>query len=119
MNTPDITSLLSDPALGAQRFTILRHPGSWVDGRFVSSTEQIEARGNIQPASPFTLSQLPEGERANGLLVLRTATPIQMARDSEPYALSDEILWRGDTYKLVRLNPWADYGFYEGYLERL
>lgn len=129
MLQPDITSLLSDPELGAQRFTIIRTTGSWVKGRFIEDTEEIKAIGNIQPATPTDLDQLPEGDRKKGVIVIRTTTAIfdvddcteQSADPSETLKkehAADEIIWRGNTYKVLSASLWGDFGWYEAFATR-
>lgn len=125
---PDITSLLLDPELGAQSFTINRTMGSWKKGRFIEEVTVIKAIGNIQPATAEELEQLPEGDRRKGVIVIRTPTPIYETQDAmttdEPSQTpakehaTDEIVWRGNAYKVLSAMMWADFGWYEAFATR-
>lgn len=129
---PDITSLLLDPELGAQSFTINRTMGSWKKGRFVEDVTVIKAIGNIQPATAEELEQLPEGDRRKGVIVIRTPTPIYetqvvdspeespegSAQTPQKEHTTDEITWRGNAYKVLSAMMWGDYGWYEAFATR-
>ena len=102
---PDITGLLDDPDVGGgQSFTILRTTFVRVKGR-ASAYEQsaIPATGSVQPADRNQLEQLPEGDRDRAVLVIRSKTPILMG-DSD--TLTDEILYHGERYKVLRTAEW-------------
>ena len=113
---PDITALLVDPELGAQRFSISRRAGRWHEGRFEPESEEIiEATGNIQPANAEALQFFPEGERRRGAITIRTATLLHLTDGTD---IADSVLWRGERYKLIRVDRWDDYGFCVGYASR-
>lgn len=110
---PDITALLVDPDLGAQQFTIARRAGRWREGRFEPESEEIiHATGNIQPANAEALQFFPEGERRRGAVTIRTAEALHL---TEGGGVADAVIWRGERYKLVRVDRWDDYGFCVGY----
>lgn len=123
---PDITAALLDPELGAQPFTINRTFGEWKAGRFIEETTAIKAVGNIQPATTEDLEQLPEGDRRKGVIVIRTPTPIYETGNQESEAsqtpqkehTTDEIVWRGNAYKVLSATLWGDFGWYEAYATR-
>ena len=113
---PDITALLVDPGLGAQRFTVSRRTGRWREGRFVPETEElIQATGNIQPATAEALQFFPEGERRRGAIVIRSKTLLHLTEGAD---IADTVTWRGEQYKIVRVDRWDDYGFCVGYAHR-
>ena len=115
---PDVTALTVDPELGAVSFTILRHKGSWIGGRFVKDTQSqqsISAIGIIQPPSPAQLSFFPQGQKREGQIVIYTMTEMQMIEGEDA---SDDVVWRGDTYKVIRADRWLDYGFNIVYCEK-
>ena len=119
---PDVTGLLLDPALGAVQFTIIRSIGRWDHGRFSTEQTSLPCIGNIQPATNRELTQLPEGDKLHGVIVIRSPNPIYVS-DEEYVAnaqdgdirTSDEINWRGDRYKVLSAFPWLDYGWIEAY----
>ncbi|GHU70628.1 hypothetical protein FACS1894184_16340 [Clostridia bacterium] len=119
---PDVTSLLLDSALGAVQFNIIRTTVNWVRGRPEPTQTQISCIGNIQPATPRELEQLPEGDRSHGAIVVRTPNPIYISDEEMGECISgadvrtsDELVWRGDRYKVLSAFPWLDYGWVEAY----
>lgn len=105
--------LLSDPDLGAQGYTITRRVGQWQGGRQnVVNEDNIRAIGIIQPPSPEELSFFPEGERRKGTIAIYTRAHLHL---SEGEDISDDITWRGERYKLIRIDRWEDYGYCIGY----
>ena len=118
---PDVTGLLSDPDLGAQKFTVYRAKGKWHMGRLETIRESLSLIGNIQPASPDELAQFPEGDRRRGTIVIRTATELFMtdvAGQTGEATVSDEIEWNHHRYKVLRADMWVDYGFCVAYATR-
>lgn len=113
---PDVTMLLGDRDLGAQTFTILRRTGRWERGSFVVDDSQtLTAVGIIQPASPEDLQLFPEGERRRGTLAIYTQTILHITEDP---AISDEITWQGESYKVVRVDRWQEYGYCVAYAQK-
>ena len=110
---PEVTFLLADPDLGAQAFTILRKTGTWVRGELtLAAEESIQARGIIQPPSAEQLAFFPEGERREGERVIYTTAELHL---SEGENVADNILWRGEKYKIIRVDRWDDYGYNVAY----
>lgn len=106
---PDVTEILFDPEVGAQSFTIKRVSGKWKGGRLVeNAAEEITAIGNIQPASVEQLKFFPEGEKRTGERVIYTTEALHLSEGEE---VSDSIMWRGEEYKIVRVDRWDDWGF--------
>lgn len=117
MLMPDVTMLLSDPTVGAQHFDIYRRRGEWEQGRFVIADEvqTVPAVGVIQPAGSESLSFFPEGERREGQIVIYTKTTIYL---TEGDSITDEIIWQGENYKILRVDRWQEYGFNIAYAQK-
>lgn len=116
MLMPDVTQLLEDDDLGAQQFTITRRTGQWDEGDFVvKSTETITATGIIQPPSSEELSFFPEGERRKGLIAIWTKTPMHLTEGEE---ITDDVTWRSEQYKVIRIDRWSDYGYCVAYAQK-
>ena len=118
MLMPDVTALLVDPGLGAQTVTVKRRTGSWQGGRFVvgqNDEQTLNVVGILQPASPEQLEFFPEGERREGQVVFYTQTTLYL---TEGDRISDRLLWQGETYKIINLNRWQDYGFNIAYAQK-
>lgn len=113
---PEVQFLVTDPDLGAQRFTITRKTGVWQGGRLVvdpeTGTETIEAAGVIVPPQPEEMDRFPEGERRKDLKAVYSQT---MMHVSDGEAVSDKITWHGDSYKIIRVERWDDWGFCVAY----
>lgn len=113
---PEVQFLLTDPDLGAQPFTVTRKTGSWSGGRLVidpeTGTETIRAVGVVAPPQPEEMDRFPEGERRKDLKAIYTQTMLHV---SDGEAVSDKITWRGDSYKIVRVERWDDWGFCVAY----
>ena len=114
---PDVWQLTLDPELGAQRFTYTRNAGTWVGGRMVLGTgSKITATGIIQAPTPEMLVFFPEGERREGQIVVYTPTTLRL---SEGKDVSDIITWRGEDYRVVRVDRWDDYGYNVAYAQKM
>ena len=122
MLLPDITDLLYDPEVGGnQPFDIKRTTTVNRKGRYSSSsTVTIHASGSVQPAGTNVLEQLPEGDRDKAVYIVRTRTAMQMGSPTDDGAvLSDEIIYRGDRYKILVVKEWQAWGMYVAYVTRI
>jgi hypothetical protein len=65
--------------LDIEAITITRTAaGTYTDGRYVpGSSQDLDARGNIQPLSGIELQQLPEGDRQKEVKKIYTAFALQ------------------------------------------
>lgn len=109
----NLSELLIDPDF-AQPFTIQRSSGSFQLGGFQSTVTMIGAVGAITVASEQDLDQVPEGDRVTGAMTFYTATPLfRTHADGGAPGLSDVLLWRGDAYRIQKIWPYADYGYYK------
>ncbi len=108
----NVSALLSDPDF-AQPLTINRATGAFVLGGFTSTPAAISAGGVVDVASERELAQVPEGDRVTGAMAFYVAVPVYLTQAGQTTAPSDTITWRGDTYRLVKIWPYADYGYYK------
>lgn len=79
-------------------------------GRARETETSVPAVGNIQPASPKQLSQLPEGDRESGTIVIRTTACVRN---------TDTIRWQGASWRVTSVLHWNPHGYYEVYAARL
>ena len=105
----NVSELLSDPDF-AQPFQIQRSTGSFQLGGFAQTTTTLAAVGVILPASEREIQMAPEGDRVTGMISIRTATPLLLTHADGRAGLSDVILWRGESYRLLKLWPYQDFG---------
>lgn len=115
MLRPDVSMLLNDPELGGgQAFEIHRRERNRVNDTDVVT--KIPASGNIQPASPEDLNQLPEADRTKAILVFRSKTPMQLGSDDgETYTAKDELHYAGKVYNVLQVDNWGAWGMYFAY----
>lgn len=113
-NLPDVTFLLDDPDLGGGvAFTVIRQSRilSLVSDASVT-TESIQATGNIQPAQPEDLQQLPEEQRHETVIVIRSTFNFRLASEENGVQyLPDEVEYNGNRWKVTRVDQWAAWGF--------
>ena len=122
MQLPDITDLLYDPEVGGnQSFDIKRTTVINRKGRYNSSnTVTIPAHGSVQPAGENVLAQLPEGDRDDAVYIVRTRTAMQMGSSTDTGSvLSDELIYNGDRYKILRVKEWQAWGMYVALVTRV
>lgn len=98
-------------------FTVYRITGNWVKGRFVINPEvALSHQGTITVASSEDIEQVPEGDRVTGMMCFYSPQPMYITRsegDLEAAGISDEIVWQGQRYHLVSVDPWQDFGYYK------
>ena len=102
----------------AQSFEIQRSEGgSWKAGVWVNNIVCVSGYGVIQPATPEELDQVPEGDRVKGSLSFHSELPLYETHTESPNdkfaGISDIISHRGQKYRLVKVWPWEDFGYYK------
>lgn len=99
--------LVHDPDFAVQ-FTVLRPRGGYDSTGVwkISGYDRIPFTGNIQPASPDVLKQLPEGERSGDVISIWTDRTVRMG-DGEA-VLSDVVLYGEKRYRLISSEVWPD-----------
>ena len=115
--SPDVDFLMDDPDLGAHSFTIIRRTGEWRGGRLIihpgeENTTYIDAVGLIVPPSSDQLEFFPEGVRREATKAIYSRTIMHVTEGKD---VSDTITWEGDLYKIVRADPWNEWGFCVAY----
>ena len=105
----DVSRLITDPDF-CEPFTIRRRIGHWEAGRFIAVPEDTAVTGIVEPTNGDDLEQLPEGDRVSGMMTFYTKQPVYLAQDKRQ---SDEIIWRGKTYKAQHILNWSRHGFYK------
>lgn len=107
----DVSELMSDPDF-ARAFTIKRQTPGMQEGETVTTSSDIAAIGALQPASPFEINQLPEGDRLTNVIVVVSNTEIKATPGSP-----DVIVIGSSLYRVIKVEPRAGYwkAFAEGY----
>ena len=113
----DVGLIVSDPDF-AQEFVITRScGGSWQAGKWVNETIKVCSYGVIQPSTPEELEQVPEGDRVTGALSFHSEQALFETHTYGPndkFAGTSDIIWhRGQNYRLAKVFPWEDFGYFK------
>lgn len=113
----DVTTLLSDPELGATTFTVERTVYKRSAGETIPLARSTFAvTGCIHPGTPQELSQLPEEDRHEEFIVLYAPGQLSLGENAGlTWTGPDRIHWHDRLWRLVRLKPWSAFGFVQGF----
>jgi hypothetical protein len=120
MPAPNLTEAVDDSELG-ESFTILRSNGQFVAGGFQSTVTQLQAFGVVSVASPKDLEMMPEGDRFADIRSFYVSQPLYTTRDNsaEGTGVSDILLWQGFQYRILRVSPYGNRGYWKGWATRI
>lgn len=111
-----VSELITDPDF-AQAFTVQRSGGSFQLGGYVSAVTNVPCFGVITVAKEQDLETLPEGDRIGGSMLFYSTKPLYETNVSGDLqgtsGTSDVIAWRGQNYRIAKVFPYADYGYYK------
>jgi hypothetical protein len=110
----NLSRVLNNPRF-RQTFYVYRSVGHFGRGGWVEETQNpasFAVVGMVWPSTEREVEQVPEADRATGMVTFASVEELYITRSSETApGTSDKIQWRGDMYRLVGLMPWNDYGF--------
>ena len=109
----NLSRVLNSPRM-RQTFTIFRSSGHFGAGGWIEDTpEEIESFGIVWPSTAREILQVPEGDRALGMMTFATTVPLYTTRVEGVTAAgtSDQIEWKDELYRLISILPFTDYGF--------
>lgn len=75
-----------------------------------ANPQSIPAYGTVTVLNEKELSVVPEGDRIKGAMAFYTTEPMYLT-GSAGANISDQILWKGEMYKVVNIAPWGSFGF--------
>ena len=108
----DVSELITDPDF-AFPYIVIRRTGKWVKGRFeVNNPERLEYYGVVQPATAREIQQMGIGDDEQGVMKFFCRQPkdinltCNLNEDSDEVKVSDEIEFRGNLYKVLKISPW-------------
>jgi hypothetical protein len=107
-----MAEIVNDPDF-AQSFTITRSSGSFVKGNWDNIPTTVQGYGVIQPATPKELSQIPDGDRVTGAVSFHSSQALYETHLIPSAGTSDTIAWNSQNYRLVKVFPWQDFGYYK------
>jgi hypothetical protein len=118
MPTLNLTRVVNSPAF-AQEYTVNRSVGTFQEGGFVFTTTPIQFWGIIQPATPQDLAQVPEGDRVTGMIGFISEEKMYRTYvEGQAEGIGDQIVWRGQNYKVVAVIIWKDFSFFKAIASR-
>jgi hypothetical protein len=114
----DFGEIVDDPDY-SQAFVIIRTPGKFGQGGWkpTSNPQQISAWGPITIADSKTLDMFPEGDRIQGSLHVISRTRL-LATSERLGIISDQIVWRNNTYSVKAVAQWGDFNFWQALMVR-
>ncbi|MFP3391013.1 hypothetical protein [Brevibacillus sp. SIMBA_040] len=116
----DVSEVITDPDF-AQTYTVHRKAGEWIRGDWVPSDETpLKMTGPVIVADAETLEQIPEGDRVTGLMCFYSTQELFESGDGNApiEGTTDVVEWKGNRYKLIKVFPYGDYGFYKAVGQR-
>jgi hypothetical protein len=115
---------MTDPDF-AFNYTVIRRTGKWDKGRFTLTPEPLRLKyyGPVQPATPKEIEQLSTGDQVVDVMKFMCKMPRQLyitadlseVRAEDDGEVSDEILFRGNTYQIIQVMPWDHYKWQRAY----
>lgn len=105
----DLSELMDDPDF-CEPFIIRRRCGTWVDGIFVSENEDKKVIGIVEPTTGMDLETLPEADKVSGVMTFYSKEMIMLGTEEQQ---GDEIICRGNRYKVLQIQDWSRHGFYK------
>lgn len=111
----NVAELIRDPDF-CQPYTLYRKVTTWLAGRPRQKEIEIPRSGVIVAANSKDLLQVPEGDRVKGIVAVYDTELLAVTNEA---GTSDEIVWRGERYRLFQIWPYIDYGYYKALGERI
>ncbi len=112
-----LSDIADDPDLG-QAISVLRSTGRFIAGGWQSGAPvTVPLFGILMPASDEALQQVPEGDRVVGSLQFICSSQLYETK-AERNGVSDKVMWRSSTYRVVSVAPWGDNGYWSAILVR-
>ena len=115
----DISSVIFDPELGSTAFTVERITYTRSRGGMSSRSVTARAQGCIHPGTAEMLQLLPEEEKNETFIVIYTDYALSTGTPEDAGASSftgpDRIHRNGQTWRVVRVRDWQEFGYYLAY----
>lgn len=111
----NISEIIDDPDF-AQAFTLVRSVGTYTLGRFVYTTTTLNRYGVILPMTSKEITQLATGDALQGYIKVFCLDPIYTTRldtAGDGGGLSDEIVWQGENHKVLSVQQYSDFGYWQ------
>lgn len=97
-----------------ENFTVWRKTGKWIGGRWEQDEIALIFEGVVTAAGTKDIIQVPEGDRISQLMCFHSIQQLYTTHIGDDFSgTSDEIEWRGSRFKVFKVLPWADFGYYK------
>lgn len=112
----NLTEVVNDPE-ECEKFIVKRSTG----GKFVAGVWQdvstlLNYYGRITIAEASDTEALPEGDRIHNSIVINCELPLYVTRvaneGTKTAGLADQIIYKGDTYRILKVNDYSMKGYY-------
>lgn len=115
----NIAEVITDPDF-AQAYTLTRSSGQFGAGSWMENTPTtVSMYGPIVPTSDEDLQQVPEGDRATGMLTFYSTERIYRTHTDGTPGTSDIITWQGDKWRVIYIKNLSDYGAWKAIAARM
>lgn len=115
----NVSKVIRNPRF-SQQFSVYRKSGEWISGRFVQTETEIKMTGVVTAPNPNEIMQIPEADRVSGTMCFHSAQELFETRSNDDEkGTSDEIVWQDNRYKVSRVIPWVDYGYWKAFGVRM
>ena len=115
----DITSAIFDPELGCTAFTVERITYTRSRAGTTARSTTNQAMGCIHPGTPEMIQLLPEEEKNEQFIAIYTDYPLSTgtseATGASSFTAPDRIHWNSQTWRVVRVRDWRNFGYYQAY----
>jgi len=105
-----VSRVISNPSF-RQPFTVYRRSGNFVAGGYQETEVTVSMSGIASPTKSKDIDQLPEGDRITESMTFYTIDPLYVTHSDGTQGTSDQVLYRGERYKLVQVKNYLDYGY--------
>lgn len=113
----NLSVALQEADLGYTPFVVKRTTYRRRNGQSVPSERRISAAGCIYPGTPEMTQLLPREDRRENFIAVYTGFSLSSGKDEggDACTAADRIVWRGKTYRVVRVKDWSSFGYSQAY----
>lgn len=113
----EVGDIVVDPDF-AQAFTVLRSAaGDFTNGVWKEQKTELQLTGTICVASAREIEMRGEGDVIRGAITIYTIDPLLTTAEGK--GSSDIVIWQGDRYRVMQIEPFSDYGYYRAFATRM
>jgi hypothetical protein len=115
----DMSEVITDPDF-AKEYNVYRSSGYFGEGGWIENDKTtLSVTGPILPTNSKDLQQVPEGDRIIGNMTFYSTIELFETRNGDNKGTSDELEWKGELYKIIKMLDFSDYGYYKAITARI